>query len=121
MIHVSGRAVNCSAVASSWEPNVLLSQPEKLTLTLIISKVSLNYCLREKPALMEYAEVVCKQLGCGSAVSAPGNAHFGEGSGQTWLILVDCGGDQSALWDCSDAGWGAFSCHHSRDTGVICL
>lgn len=52
MIHVSGRAVNCSAVAGSWEPDVLLRQPEKLTLTLIISKVSLNYCLREKPALM---------------------------------------------------------------------
>ncbi|XP_077681556.1 antigen WC1.1-like [Eretmochelys imbricata] len=69
---------------------------------------------------MEDAEVVCKQLGCGSAVSAPGRTHFGEGSGPTWLILVDCGGDESALWDCNHVGWAAFQCSHSLDTGVIC-
>uniref|UniRef100_A0A8C3FU28 SRCR domain-containing protein n=1 Tax=Chrysemys picta bellii TaxID=8478 RepID=A0A8C3FU28_CHRPI len=69
---------------------------------------------------MEDAGVVCKQLGCGAAVSALGNAHFGEGSGRTWLIEVDCGGDESALWDCKHIGWGAFPCPHFIDTGVIC-
>ncbi|XP_037768298.1 antigen WC1.1 isoform X5 [Chelonia mydas] len=69
---------------------------------------------------MEDAEVVCKQLGCGSAVSALGNAHFGEGSGRTWLIRADCDGDESALWNCSHIGWGAFQCPHSFDSGVIC-
>uniref|UniRef100_A0A8C4VDD4 SRCR domain-containing protein n=1 Tax=Gopherus evgoodei TaxID=1825980 RepID=A0A8C4VDD4_9SAUR len=69
---------------------------------------------------MEDAEVVCKQLGCGSAVSAPAWAHFGEGSGPTWLIRADCDGDESALWDCRHRGWGAFKCHHFYDTGVIC-
>ncbi|CAM5078789.1 unnamed protein product [Natator depressus] len=69
---------------------------------------------------MEDAEVVCKQLGCGPAVSALGNAHFGEGSGPTWLILADCDGDESALWDCSHRGWGAIRCRHSFDSGVIC-
>ncbi|XP_037768310.1 antigen WC1.1 isoform X7 [Chelonia mydas] len=69
---------------------------------------------------MKDAEVVCKQLGCGPAVSALGNAHFGEGSGPTWLILADCVGDESALWDCSHVGWGALQCPHSFDTGVIC-
>ncbi|CAM4437848.1 unnamed protein product [Lepidochelys olivacea] len=69
---------------------------------------------------MEDAEVVCKQLGCGPAVSALGNAHFGEGSGPTWLILADCDGDESALWNCSHVGWGALQCPHSFDTGVIC-
>ncbi|CAM4456230.1 unnamed protein product [Caretta caretta] len=69
---------------------------------------------------MEDAEVVCKQLGCGPAVSALGNAHFGEGSGPTWLILADCNGDESALWNCSHVGWGALQCPHSFDTGVIC-
>uniref|UniRef100_A0A674K0A5 SRCR domain-containing protein n=1 Tax=Terrapene triunguis TaxID=2587831 RepID=A0A674K0A5_9SAUR len=67
---------------------------------------------------MEDAKVVCKQLGCGSAVSALGNAHFGEGSGRTWLFLVDCGGDESALWDCSHRGWG--SCSHANDASAIC-
>ncbi|XP_077680473.1 antigen WC1.1-like [Eretmochelys imbricata] len=69
---------------------------------------------------MEDAEVVCKQLGCGAAVSAPSRAHFGEGSGPTWLYRVDCGGDESALWDCSHGGWGASQCLHYFDTGVIC-
>ncbi|XP_065434807.1 scavenger receptor cysteine-rich type 1 protein M130-like [Chrysemys picta bellii] len=69
---------------------------------------------------MEDAEVVCKQLGCGSAVSALGRAHFGAGSGPTWLYQIDCSGDESALWDCSHRGWGAAQCPHSFDTGVIC-
>ncbi|CAM5081483.1 unnamed protein product [Eretmochelys imbricata] len=69
---------------------------------------------------MEDAEVVCKQLGCGSAVSAPGWAHFGEGSGPTWLIVPDCDGDESALWDCRHIGWGAVNYSHIADTGVIC-
>ncbi|CAM4456264.1 unnamed protein product [Caretta caretta] len=69
---------------------------------------------------MEDAEVVCKQLGCGPAVSALGNAHFGEGSGPTWLIVPDCDGDESALWDCSHAGWNVIQCRRSFDTGVIC-
>uniref|UniRef100_A0A8C8S9X9 CD163 molecule n=1 Tax=Pelusios castaneus TaxID=367368 RepID=A0A8C8S9X9_9SAUR len=69
---------------------------------------------------MEDAGVVCKQLGCGYAVSALGDAHFGEGSGRTWLILVDCKGDESALWDCRHEGWGVINCRHSFDTGVIC-
>uniref|UniRef100_A0A8C3FM11 SRCR domain-containing protein n=1 Tax=Chrysemys picta bellii TaxID=8478 RepID=A0A8C3FM11_CHRPI len=68
---------------------------------------------------MEDAEVVCKQMGCGSAVSAHGRAYFGEGSGPTWLI-VDCDGDESALWDCKHRGWGKITCLHYYDTGVIC-
>ncbi|KAM9169317.1 LOW QUALITY PROTEIN: scavenger receptor cysteine-rich type 1 protein M130-like, partial [Pangshura tecta] len=69
---------------------------------------------------MEDAEVVCKQLGCGSAVSAYGRAYFGAGSGPTWLFQVDCGGDESALWHCKRAGWDARWCPHSFDTGVVC-
>ncbi|XP_039374549.1 deleted in malignant brain tumors 1 protein-like, partial [Mauremys reevesii] len=69
---------------------------------------------------MADAGVVCKQLGCGAAVSAPDRAYFGEGSGPTWLYRVNCGGDESALWNCSHYGWGARQCAHSYDTGVIC-
>ncbi|NXG38244.1 C163A protein, partial [Dromaius novaehollandiae] len=68
----------------------------------------------------EDAEVVCKQLGCGSAVQALNRAPFGEGSGPTWLYRVDCRGDESALWNCSHPGWGVFTCPHYFDTGVIC-
>ncbi|NXI36346.1 C163A protein, partial [Galbula dea] len=66
------------------------------------------------------AEVVCKQLRCGSAVQAFNRAPFGEGSGPTWLFRVACRGDEPALWNCSHGGWGVFSCPHYFDTAVIC-
>ncbi|NWQ98377.1 C163A protein, partial [Burhinus bistriatus] len=69
---------------------------------------------------IEDAEVVCKQMQCGSAVQALNRAAFGEGSGPTWLYRVDCRGDESTLWNCSHTGWGAFTCPHYFDTGVIC-
>ncbi|NWU08712.1 C163A protein, partial [Cephalopterus ornatus] len=69
---------------------------------------------------IEDAEVVCKQLHCGSAVQALNRAPFGEGTGPTWLYRVDCRGDESALWNCTHTGWGSFTCPHYFDTGVIC-
>ncbi|XP_008936451.1 PREDICTED: scavenger receptor cysteine-rich type 1 protein M130-like, partial [Merops nubicus] len=69
---------------------------------------------------IEDAEVVCKQMQCGSAVQALNRAPFGEGSGPTWLYRVDCRGDERALWSCPHAGWGAFTCPHYFDTGVTC-
>ncbi|NWT91567.1 C163A protein, partial [Urocynchramus pylzowi] len=66
------------------------------------------------------AEVVCKQLQCGSAVKALNRAPFGQGTGPTWLYRVDCRGDESAIWNCSHTGWGAFTCPHYFDIGVIC-
>ncbi|XP_067391324.1 scavenger receptor cysteine-rich type 1 protein M130-like [Emydura macquarii macquarii] len=69
---------------------------------------------------MEDAGVVCKQLGCGSAVSAPGEAHFGPGSGQIWLASVACDGTETALWHCRNWGWGVHYCDHREDAGVTC-
>ncbi|NWR00362.1 C163A protein, partial [Paradoxornis webbianus] len=66
------------------------------------------------------AEVVCKQLRCGFAVKALNRAPFGEGTGPTWLYRVDCHGDEPALWNCTHTGWGAFTCPHYFDIGVIC-
>ncbi|XP_028253060.1 deleted in malignant brain tumors 1 protein-like isoform X2 [Parambassis ranga] len=70
---------------------------------------------------MSNADVVCRQLGCGHAVSAPTSAHFGRGSGPIWLDNVECSGQESALTHCTHPGFGENNCGHGEDAGVICL
>ncbi|EMP41228.1 Deleted in malignant brain tumors 1 protein [Chelonia mydas] len=69
---------------------------------------------------MAAAGVVCKELGCGVALSAHRNAHFGEGSGQIWLDNTDCRGTESAVWECEHNSWGEHNCRHVEDAGVTC-
>ncbi|XP_072786784.1 scavenger receptor cysteine-rich type 1 protein M130-like isoform X2 [Taeniopygia guttata] len=71
---------------------------------------------------MEDAEVVCQQLGCGSASKANyARDTFGIGNGLLSLVLVDCRGDEATLWDCEIRGWGPYnSSIHYWDTAVVC-
>ncbi|KYO40694.1 antigen WC1.1 isoform B [Alligator mississippiensis] len=69
---------------------------------------------------MADANVVCKQLGCGAAVSALGEAAYGEGTGPIWLDKLNCKGTESSLWDCCAEPWDDSKCHHKDDAAVIC-
>ncbi|XP_061299944.1 deleted in malignant brain tumors 1 protein-like [Pezoporus flaviventris] len=66
------------------------------------------------------AAVVCRQLGCGVAVAAPGSAHFGPGADRIWLDDVHCAGTEAALSQCELHAWGEHNCRHSEDAAVVC-
>ncbi|XP_075401957.1 scavenger receptor cysteine-rich type 1 protein M130-like [Tenrec ecaudatus] len=66
------------------------------------------------------AHVVCRQLGCGRAMSAPGNAKFGRGSGQIVLDEMRCTGHESYLWNCPHNDWLSHDCGHHEDASVSC-
>ncbi|XP_061211277.1 scavenger receptor cysteine-rich domain-containing group B protein-like, partial [Neopsephotus bourkii] len=66
------------------------------------------------------AAVVCRELGCGPARSAPGAGSFGMGTGPIWMDGVNCTGMEVALSSCGSKGWGKSDCGHGNDAGVVC-
>ena len=69
----------------------------------------------------EDAEVVCRQMGCGSVTRIHHSAsQFGQGSGQIWLDELACAGNESSLTECAHIGLGYHDCSHWEDAGVTC-
>ncbi|KAL6460137.1 hypothetical protein MHYP_G00318960 [Metynnis hypsauchen] len=66
------------------------------------------------------AQVVCRQLGCGPALSADGSAVVGTGKGTIWLNRVKCRGNEIHLWDCPHSLKNHTDCSHRQDAGVTC-
>ncbi|XP_050837839.1 scavenger receptor cysteine-rich domain-containing group B protein [Serinus canaria] len=66
------------------------------------------------------ANVVCRQLGCGRAITLPAAMTFGQGSGPIFLDNVDCKGSEAALSECWSHGWGIHNCYHYEDVAVVC-
>ena len=64
------------------------------------------------------AEVVCRQLGLGSASSAPRTIEIP--SDHFWLDDVECSGSELRLSDCSASSWGSENCATSEGAGAIC-
>lgn len=69
---------------------------------------------------MQEAEVTCREMRCGAALSVKYMAFYGKGQGQLWLDDVDCSGHENALADCPHRGYGVHDCNHNEDAGVEC-
>ncbi|XP_027751319.1 T-cell differentiation antigen CD6 [Empidonax traillii] len=64
------------------------------------------------------ADVVCRQLRCGHAVSVRGNSAFGRGHGPILRDELGCRGHERHLWECPAAL--EHDCSHKEDAGVVC-
>lgn len=69
---------------------------------------------------LEAADVVCRELQCGAAISILGGAYYGKGQGSIWSEEFHCEGNESHLSLCPLAPRPDGICDHSRDVGVIC-
>lgn len=67
------------------------------------------------------AGVVCRSLGyLRGALTARGEAYYGEGEGPILLDNVNCEGNETSIADCESNPIGENDCTHREDAGVEC-
>ncbi|XP_075185912.1 scavenger receptor cysteine-rich type 1 protein M130-like [Anomaloglossus baeobatrachus] len=66
------------------------------------------------------ADVVCKQLGCGSAAKATTEAYYGREYNDKWLDNVECKGNETHILNCPSSEFGKGDYSYMTAAGVIC-
>ena len=66
------------------------------------------------------ANIVCRQLGYPRAIQYHGGAYYGQGSGPILFDNLQCTGNETSIFDCSNNGIGISNCKHNEDVGVLC-
>ena len=66
------------------------------------------------------ANVVCRQLGCGVAISTPRGPHLVKGGDQILTAQFHCSGAESFMWSCPVTALGGPDCSHGNTASVIC-
>nr|XP_054491308.1 uncharacterized protein LOC129121822 [Agelaius phoeniceus] len=67
---------------------------------------------------LQAADVVCRELGCGTALQAPGWARLGAGAGPLWPYSPDCSGSEESLWECGRTE--RRECGRGGGAGAVC-
>ena len=62
---------------------------------------------------LKVAEVVCRELRYGPAISVRREVFYGQGSDQIFLDKVNCVGTEWTTSQCSFRGWGIESCQYN--------
>lgn len=66
------------------------------------------------------AQVVCRELDCGTATKALPGSRYGSGPDTVWLDQVNCTGKEAFLNECPKKPWGDAQCDPRRKASVEC-